>query len=176
MNLSEKLEQLSSSKPSRWQQKAEWRKENRTWLKKSAFIALRVLEALRQQGLTQRELAVRMNVSAQQVNKIVRGQENLTMDTLDKLERALNIRLLHDGKTEIATMIDFGKVPAALKMYGGGMYHGFCFYSMHSFVSSIPSTSTADQPFIIGSDLLHLHNQYPIIGKEKWLQRHSEHS
>jgi plasmid maintenance system antidote protein VapI len=36
-----------------------------------------------------------MNVSAQQVNKIVSGRENLTLETIVKLEDVLDISILH---------------------------------------------------------------------------------
>ncbi|RYY54454.1 MAG: helix-turn-helix domain-containing protein [Chitinophagaceae bacterium] len=35
-----------------------------------------------------------MGVSRQQVSKILRGNENLTFETVSKLENALNIRIL----------------------------------------------------------------------------------
>ena len=35
-----------------------------------------------------------MGVSAQYINKIVKGSENLSLETISKIERALNIRLI----------------------------------------------------------------------------------
>jgi ribosome-binding protein aMBF1 (putative translation factor) len=37
-----------------------------------------------------------MKVSPQQINKIVKGQENLTLETISKLEIALNIQLIDE--------------------------------------------------------------------------------
>ncbi len=90
-NLKDKLSKISSSQPSRWKEKAKYRRDNREWLKKSAAIAVKVLEALKSQKLSQKDLAARINVSPQQINKIVKGQENLTLETISILEVALNI-------------------------------------------------------------------------------------
>ena len=93
-NLKEKLSALAADQPSDWKAKAQYRRENREWLKKSAAIAVRVLEALKAQKLSQKELAQRMNISPQQINKIVQGQENLTLETITNLEMALGIQII----------------------------------------------------------------------------------
>jgi transcriptional regulator with XRE-family HTH domain len=51
---------------------------------------------MRQIGLTQKELAERMNCSQQYVSKILKGKENMSLDTLTKLENALDICLIYD--------------------------------------------------------------------------------
>lgn len=95
-NLKEKLSHLASDQPSDWKAKAKYRRENREWLKKSAAIAVVVLDALKAQHLSQKELAERMNVSPQQINKIVKGQENLTLETISNLEIALGIQIINE--------------------------------------------------------------------------------
>jgi len=72
----------------------EWHAANETWLKKSAYIALRVLRILREKNMSQKELAQRMSVSPQYVSKLVKGQENLSLETICKLEQVLEIELL----------------------------------------------------------------------------------
>lgn len=101
-NLKDKLSKLVSEQPSNWKAKAQYRRENREWLKKSAAIAVCVLDALKAQNLSQKDLAERMNISPQQINKIVKGQENLTLETITNLEIALDIHILDEvakGKT-----------------------------------------------------------------------------
>ena len=98
-SLNEKLSKLTSGAPSDWKEQAKSRRENRAWLKKSAAIAVKVLEALKAQRLSQKDLALRMDISPQQVNKIVKGQENLTLETITNLEIALGIRII-DGSTD----------------------------------------------------------------------------
>jgi ribosome-binding protein aMBF1 (putative translation factor) len=98
-DLYEKLSKIASDEPSGWMEDAKYRRENRAWLKKSGLIALKVLNALKAQGLTQKELAERMQVSPQQVNKILSGQANLTLETITHLEAALGITIL-EGLTD----------------------------------------------------------------------------
>jgi len=102
-NLKEKLSKLTSDQSSTWKAKVKYRRENREWLKKSAAIAVRVLDALTEQNLSQKELAERMNISPQQISKIVKGHENLTLETISNLELALGIQIMDDkidqGKT-----------------------------------------------------------------------------
>ena len=95
VNLNDKLSKLASAKPSEWKAKAKYRRDNREWLRKSAVIAIKVLDALDAQGLTQKDLAERMNVSPQQISKIVKGQENLTLQTIIELESILGIHIIN---------------------------------------------------------------------------------
>ena len=93
-NIHKRLESLVSDPPSRWEEKALWRKENEAWLKKSVEIALKVLREIRAKTITQKELAERMGVSSQQINKLLKGQENMSLTTICKLEMALDISLM----------------------------------------------------------------------------------
>ncbi|ARM32013.1 hypothetical protein B9H02_10585 [Prosthecochloris sp. HL-130-GSB] len=77
-----------------WRKKAKWRKENRAWLKRSQAIALRVLRSLRSRKMSQKDLAEMMGVTPQHISKIVKGRENLTLETIAKLEGALGIALM----------------------------------------------------------------------------------
>ena len=44
--------------------------------------------------MTQAELANRLNVSRQHISKIVKGQENLTLETIAKIEEVLGVVLI----------------------------------------------------------------------------------
>ena len=88
------LNKLTEGKVSNWHEKAEWRRRNANWLNKSAQIAVSVLEQLRIMEMSQKELADAMGVTPQYVNKIVRGNENLTLETICKLESILGISLI----------------------------------------------------------------------------------
>jgi len=111
-NLKDKLSKLASDQPSEWKAKAKYRRENREWLKKSAAIAVRVLDALKDQSLSQKELAERMSISPQQISKIVKGQENLTLETITNLELALGIQIM-DDKIDQGKVLSKKKKPAA---------------------------------------------------------------
>lgn len=93
-NIREKLSTITSSESSKWMEDAKWRKVNKAWLKKSQSIALRVLRTLREKGMQQKDLAIALGVSNQQISKIVKGKENLTLDTISKLEQALGVTLV----------------------------------------------------------------------------------
>ncbi len=95
-----KLGALSKGESSEWAAKAQWRKENRAWLKKSQAIAFEVLEALDEKKITQKKLAGQMHVTPQYINNIVKGKENLTLETIAKLEKALSIELMTIMKFE----------------------------------------------------------------------------
>lgn len=90
----DKFNKIISSKNSTWQDEATWRNENEFWLTFSFDIAVRVLDTLRDKKMTQKELAEKMNVSPQFINKIVKGQENLSLETIGKLSRALGVALI----------------------------------------------------------------------------------
>lgn len=90
------LEAHQSDSPSRWREEAEWRRANWSWLRHSQRIAVRVLLQMKQMGLTQRALAERMDCTQQYVSKILKGNENLSLEMLSKLEDALGICLIAD--------------------------------------------------------------------------------
>ncbi len=79
---------------SKWKEKALKRRENRPWQKHAQKIAVKVLRAMRSQKMKQKELAEKIGVSPQQISKIVKAQENLTLQSIAKLEKALQIDLL----------------------------------------------------------------------------------
>ncbi len=68
--------------------------QRRALLRESQYIAFKVLEKLDELGWTQRRLSVELCVSPQQVSKIVSGKENLTIETLVKLQEILDVPLL----------------------------------------------------------------------------------
>jgi transcriptional regulator with XRE-family HTH domain len=75
-------------------EKVAWRKANKAWLRKSAAIALRILDALDELNWTKAKLAQEMGVSPQQVSKYVKGEENFKLETLCNLEKVLGIELV----------------------------------------------------------------------------------
>ena len=88
------LESHKSETPSTWREEAEWRRDNWSWLQYSQKIAVKILFRMKQTELTQQALAERMNCTQQYVSKILKGNENLSLDTLSKLEEVLGMNLL----------------------------------------------------------------------------------
>lgn len=63
-------------------------------------IAVKVLLRMKLLGLMQKALAERMNCTQQYISKILKGKENMSLDTLSKLEKALGITLILDEEYE----------------------------------------------------------------------------
>ncbi len=93
-DIENKLNTTLADNKSNWQSKAEWREANKAWLRHSRQIALKINKALKAQGLTQKQLAERLEVSPQQVSKLLKGTENMTLETIAKLELALGVALI----------------------------------------------------------------------------------
>ena len=108
------LESKASATPSKLRERAEWRRANRDWLRKSQQIALNIMTHMEHQGLTQKELAQRMGVSPQYVNKILRGSENLSLDTISKVER-VGVELVRTDnitfKSNVRVLTGFKPIP-----------------------------------------------------------------
>ena len=92
--IEERLREHAPDHPSKWREKAEWRQKNKSWLRYTQHIAIKMLEKMNELDLTQKALAERMNCSQQYVSKVLRGQENLSLETICKIEDALEIELL----------------------------------------------------------------------------------
>ena len=90
----ERLKKYESEAPSKWREEAEYRILNKRWLRYSQGIALSVLDKMDELGLTQKALAERMGCSQQYVSRIVKGRENLSLETIAKLEVALEVDII----------------------------------------------------------------------------------
>jgi len=90
----ENLSRHSSPSPTKWHEAARYRMENKKWLRYSQAIAIMVLDAMEVKGLKQKALAELMGCSQQYVSKILKGRENLSLETITKLEDALKLDIL----------------------------------------------------------------------------------
>jgi transcriptional regulator with XRE-family HTH domain len=86
-----RLEDFASSTPSRWKENTVYRLENSRWLRRSQKIAMEMLDRMDVLGVNQKELAQRMGCSPQYVSKILKGKENLSLETISKIEEALEM-------------------------------------------------------------------------------------
>ena len=110
MTNNEKFKSLISKEKTATVSRNKERIKNRARLRESQDIALKVLTKLDNLGWSQRRLAKELNVSAQQVNKIVKGKENLTLETQVKLQQVLDIPILasyYENKIEEFSFEDF---------------------------------------------------------------------
>lgn len=102
------LESLEKS-DGKWLKDAKYRRANRDWLRKSQSIALRILDVLDEKDMQQKELADAMEVSPQQISKIVKGKQNLTLETIAKLEAVLGTTLTEVPKRQFEMKIEPAK-------------------------------------------------------------------
>lgn len=91
--MKEKLFKIALEEDEKTLKQIKKRTQNRDALKESQQIALKVLLKLSELNWSQKDLANKMLVSPQQINKIVSGKENLTIETLVKLQKILNIKI-----------------------------------------------------------------------------------
>lgn len=96
-----KLEQLQSGTPSKWREEAEFRATNREWIRESQKIATAMLIKMDEMNLKQSDLAKLMGVSQQYISKILRGKENLTLNTMVRIEEVLHITILSPSSVAI---------------------------------------------------------------------------
>ena len=127
-----KLSALSKGQKLNWVEKAHYRLKNRKWLNYSSNIARRVLAAFDGEvGLNQKILAEKIGVSPQYINKVVKGHENLSLETIAKLSDALGIELI--------SFPDY--------KYNNSNVQLPIFYIKSSSITSIANSSTNKQEF-----------------------------
>ena len=95
------LEAHQSPTPSRWREDAQWRRDNEYWLKYARYITLQVLHAMDEQSVTQVELAKRMGCTQQYVSNLLKGSSNMTLETIARLETALNLDILKTALADV---------------------------------------------------------------------------
>ena len=97
------LESNRSGNPSHWRADAQWRRDNEFWLTYSRQITLQVLRGMDEQSVTQAELARRMGCTQQYVSNLLKGSSNMTLETIARLEAALNLDILKTALTDVST-------------------------------------------------------------------------
>lgn len=88
------LKRHQSATPSGCRENAEWRIANKEWLRYSQHIAMMMLDKMEELGLTQKSVAERMGCSQQYISRVLKGSENLSIETISKIESALNLSIL----------------------------------------------------------------------------------
>lgn len=101
----EKLAGIAKPQSEKENEQARYRKENRDWLRMSQEIALCLHYYLRKAGLTQKELADKMGVSAVYVGKLLKGGENLTLETICKIQKVIGEDLVTVAKPYTYKMV-----------------------------------------------------------------------
>lgn len=68
--------------------------EKRDWSQCSRAIAAVMSRRMSELGLTQRMLAGKMNCTQQYISKVLKGQKNMSLETICKIENALGIEII----------------------------------------------------------------------------------
>lgn len=89
-----RLEKHASSTPCKWREVFEYMNANDSWLRYSQEIAMQMLDKMEALGINQNQLADKMGCSRQYISKVLKGRENLSLETLYKIEKALDISIL----------------------------------------------------------------------------------
>src|SRR5688572_24337696 len=89
-----KIQKITKKEISKGVEKSRERR-SKPWLRYySSPIARRILGVLDEKDMPQTKLAAALGVTPQQISKIVKGQENLTLETIYKLSTVLNFDLI----------------------------------------------------------------------------------
>lgn len=67
------------------------------WMLHSQTIAMIMLNRMEQFGMTQKALAMKMNCSQQYISKVLKGRENMSLETLCKIEKALDVKIVNSN-------------------------------------------------------------------------------
>lgn len=89
------LKDHESATPSRFEEKAIWRKENKMWLNWSRSISLLLIEYMETNGLNRNGLADRLQVSPQYVSKLLSGKVNFSFKSIAELEERLGMKCIN---------------------------------------------------------------------------------
>ena len=131
MTNKEKFKSLVSDEKSTTVSRNKERIKNRARLRASQDIALKVLNKLEVLGWSQRKLAEALDVSPQQITKIVKGKENLTLETQVKLQQVLDIPILasyYESKAQSVTFDEVINLDVAVTAYKTLPTSGTSFY------------------------------------------------
>lgn len=75
-------------------------------VKSRMYVAVKIADALKQKGMTQRELARLMNKKPSEISRMLTGTMNLTHDTMFDLQQALGIELINVTPSSIREVPD----------------------------------------------------------------------
>jgi transcriptional regulator with XRE-family HTH domain len=109
--MKERLNKFISDKPSTWTEQADRYEIDKDWLDKSALIAIKILRTIRSQSITQKKLAESIGVTPQYINKVVKGRENLSLETICKIEKSLGISLISVPSYEKSQVMIYSFLP-----------------------------------------------------------------
>ena len=79
---------------SQWKKIAEWNRMHKEVLDDLVVIAGHIRKSLKEKGWNQTKLAEKMGVTPQALTRIMKGGQNLSLQTIRKIEHVLDVRLI----------------------------------------------------------------------------------
>ena len=101
MKAIEFLMKNQSDTASKWREEAEYRRKNARWLRYSAMIALQVRDRMSQIGMTLVVLAEKLGCTQQHISMLLKGKNNMTLETIAKLEEALDFDIIGEARIPV---------------------------------------------------------------------------
>lgn len=86
-----KLDAMAKPRTTENIKRSQQRTKNREWMRMSQNIALGIHRHLRMTNTTQKEFAALMGVTPAYIGKLLKGQENLTLETIWKIQELIGI-------------------------------------------------------------------------------------
>lgn len=87
----QKLESVTAAESSKWKER---KATNPKAPEKSKIFAINILAQLRKLGMSQKDLAEKLQVTPQTVNSWVKGNSNFTIETIVRIEEILGVELI----------------------------------------------------------------------------------
>ena len=100
---------------------AQYYRDNWQWLQYSYAIALKVRRRMQDLGMTQKQLAEAIGCSQQHVSILLNGKVNMTLETLAKLEKALDFDLIGSSLLGLSSPIEENPAKCYLNAPGNDM-------------------------------------------------------
>jgi transcriptional regulator with XRE-family HTH domain len=100
-----KLNEIAVLRSEAAKQNAMNRRENREYIRMSQDIALCIHYYLRKSNMTQKEFADKMGVSPAYIGRLLKGGENLTLETICKVQNVLGQDLIRVTTPYVITQI-----------------------------------------------------------------------
>jgi len=88
------LKKLTEAKPSSWLTDAKKNAIKTEAAIKSMELAIHIANSIEAQGISQKSLAEKLGVSPQYISRLLKGKQNLSLETITSLEFALGITLI----------------------------------------------------------------------------------
>ena len=93
------LKEHSTGEPGAWKRQAQEELEAWDWKQYSYMIAIKARRQMGRLQMTQKQLAEAMGCTQQYVSLLLSGNLNMTLETIARLEKALQFTILDELKT-----------------------------------------------------------------------------